>query len=213
MNRENEISSVETLAEIRSMMERSSRVLSLSGWSGIWAGIVALAGGIIAKVWIHAFYQQDNILFSDVYTGRAIRLAERLFLLALVVFVTALSGGIYFTYRKNKKSQDTLWNAASKRLMINLLLPIFAGGVFCFVFATNLDGQYIAATSLAFYGLALVNGSKYTLTDIRYLGIAEIILGLICLFYPGWGIYFWMLGFGILHILYGVIMWRKYDRK
>ena len=59
-------------------------------------------------------------------------------------------------------------------------------------------------------GLALINGSKYTLSDIRYLGLCQVVLGCICIFVPAWGLTFWAIGFGGLHILYGIVMWNKY---
>ena len=74
------------------------------------------------------------------------------------------------------------------------------------------DWRYVLRPSLIFYGLALVNASKYTLTDIRYLGYCEIVLGLVNMFYIGKGLYFWAAGFGVLHIIYGAIMWCKYER-
>jgi hypothetical protein len=71
----------------------------------------------------------------------------------------------------------------------------------------------IPAASLIFYGLALINGSKYTLGEVRYLGFAQLITGFIALWFVGSGLYFWAFGFGILHIIYGVAMWWKYERR
>ena len=66
---------------------------------------------------------------------------------------------------------------------------------------------------LIFYGLALINSSKYTFFEIRYLGIAEIVLGLIASVFVSSGLILWAAGFGLLHIIYGIIMYYKYERK
>ena len=83
-----------------------------------------------------------------------------------------------------------------------------------FIFRLIELGMYglIAPASLIFYGLALLNASKYTFKEIRWLGIMQIILGLINLWNIGNGLLYWSAGFGILHIVYGVVMWYKYER-
>ena len=210
-------SSLATLREIRTIMERSARMLSLSGWSGIWAGIVALAGAAVAYSWLHA---------ADIVTGRekgyeaindapAYPGATQLIALALCIFILALTGGYYFTYRKNKKLGIKIWNSASRKMLVSLMIPMAAGGVLVLAFIFNGHGVYVAPCCLIFYGMALFNGSRYTISDIRYLGILEIILGCMGLLAPGWewSLYLWAFGFGVLHILYGIIMWRKYDQQ
>ena len=121
--------------------------------------------------------------------------------------------GFLFTYLKSKKLQGTLWNHASRRMLINLGLPLVAGGLYLLKLMDLGYISMIAPGCLLFYGLALVNASKYTLGDIRYLGYIEIGLGAINLLLPGYGLYFWALGFGVAHILYGGYMWNKYDKK
>ncbi len=209
MNPEQKDTSLETLQElkqIRSIMERSARFLSLSGWSGIWAGIVALAGAGVAYQWLgdlSASYEVRN-LQSEVF---------RYLILAIAVFTLAFIGGFYFTYRKNKSAGIPIWNSASRKMVINLAIPLMAGAVITLAFAWRGDWIYISPACLMFYGLALINGSKYTVSDIKYLGLIEVILGCIGLFIsPGYGLYLWAFGFGVLHIVYGIIMWRKYDQ-
>jgi hypothetical protein len=71
--------------------------------------------------------------------------------------------------------------------------------------------QLIIPCFLIFYGLGLVNAGKFTFGEIYYLGILEIITGLISAFIPGRGLIFWIFGFGILHIIYGLAVYRKYE--
>lgn len=205
--------SLRTLQDIRAIMERSARFLSLSGWSGIWAGIMALIGAGYAYMEISAFnmaYHQPG----DNSVALIARLEQKLFLAALIVFALAFTGGFYFTYKKNKKAGVRIWNSASRKMVINLAIPIIAGAVIIIAFMLKNDWVYVAPACLLFYGLALINGSKYTVSDIKYLGLTEVILGSIGLFIsPGYGLYLWAFGFGVLHIVYGAIMWRKYDRQ
>jgi hypothetical protein len=203
---------LETLKDIRQMMQRSSRFISLSGLSGIAAGFWALLGAFFAYDWIVEYYNQYDR--NGDFSGPAFqKLKLNLFLLAGVVLGLALLSAFYFTWRKTKADKVALWDHTSKQLTLNMLIPLVAGGLFLLTMLQHNEWRFIAPGSLIFYGLALVNGSKYTLSDIRYLGISEIILGLIATQFIGQGLYFWAVGFGILHIIYGFIMWWKNERK
>jgi heme/copper-type cytochrome/quinol oxidase subunit 3 len=203
---------LEALQDIRQMMQRSSRFISLSGLSGIAAGFWALLGAFAADVMIAGYYHQyqRQPYYSDVEFQQ---LKLRLFLLAAGILGLALISAFYFTWRKTKEDKVPLWNRTSRQLAINMLIPLIAGGLFILTMLQHNEWRFIAPASLIFYGVALVNGSKYTLSDIRYLGISEIILGLVATQFIGAGLYFWAVGFGILHIIYGFIMWWKNERK
>ena len=205
---------LEALQDIRQMMQRSSKFISLSGLSGIAAGLWALVGAFVADHWItkDAF----GIATSDTpaYTTELVNeLKLKLFLLAAVVLVLALVSAFYFTWRKTKEDKVPLWNRTSRQLTINMMIPLVAGGLFVLSMLQHNEWRFITPACLIFYGVALVNASKYTLSDIRYLGISEIVLGLISTQYIGAGLYFWAVGFGVLHIIYGFIMWWKNERR
>jgi len=198
--------SLDTLRDIRRIMERSSRFISLSGLSGLSAGIFALAGAYVAHSWIKEF----NVDTQG--TERISDLKYKLILLALAVLIVALASSFYFTWNKARKNNLPIWDHTSKKLLINLIIPLATGGLFIIGLLYHNDWHFVAPAALVFYGLALVNASKYTLTDIRYVGLLEIILGIINIFYPAYSLYFWATGFGLLHIVYGLIMWWKYDK-
>jgi hypothetical protein len=210
--------SLETLADIKRMMERSSRFLSLSGISGVCAGIIALGGAYIAQQWLNRLYA--NKIVPDYLPARhsalAIQLPQdintRFLLLAFATLSLALLFGFYFTWRRVRKSGHTIWNPVTRKLAINLLIPLGAGGLFVLGMMMYNEYRFVAPACLIFYGLALINCSKYTLTDVRYLGMLEIALGILNMFFIGYGLYFWAVGFGVLHIIYGVVMWWKYER-
>jgi uncharacterized membrane protein HdeD (DUF308 family) len=63
---------------------------------------------------------------------------------------------------------------------------------------------------LIFYGLALVSAGKFTFGEIHYLGMLEVLTGLLALVFPSIALFLWAFGFGVLHILYGLIMHKKY---
>lgn len=197
----------EDLSHIRSMMERSSRFISLSGLSGVFAGISAIIGAIVT------FYLLDNNGINYFDTNQKIlsnHLIIELFGIALLVLFTAFTFGIFFTLRKSKKYNLPIWTNATKNMLLNLAIPLFVGGVFCLALLFHGSFGLIAPATLLFYGLALINAEKFTLSDIKYLGYCELILGCISLFYIGLGFVFWVIGFGFLHIIYGLIMYKKH---
>ncbi|MFC3559398.1 hypothetical protein [Pedobacter jamesrossensis] len=199
------------LKDIRQMMDRSSRFISLSGLSGVFAGFIALIGAYFANDEIDKFVNGRG--YSLGVQGE-IDLEYNLIKLAFIVLFVALAGGILFTYRKSQRNKLPIWDKTSKSLIVNLFVPLVAGGLFIIALLLNHPNTYsiIAPTCLIFYGLALINASKYTYSDIRYLGYLEIILGLVCMFNIGYGLIFWAIGFGALHIIYGLVMYFKYER-
>lgn len=209
---EQEQRGLEALKDIRNMMERSSRFISLSGWSGISAGIIALIGAYVAQTMIRAQYQ------DQMYPMVPKELFWDLFTIAVVVLVAALACAFLFTFRRTRKQGLTIWGTASRRLLWNTALPMIVGGIFILYLLFKGIGfamyyELVVPSCLIFYGLALVNGSKYTLGEIRYLGYTMLALGIISLWWPSYGIFFWAAGFGVCHIIYGVAMWLKYERN
>lgn len=190
------------------MMDRSSRFISLSGLSGVSAGVFALAGAYTAHEWLGGYgYVKGNYENENFHV-----LILKLIFLAVAVLALSLCFAFYFTWRKAKKNGVAMWGHSSKKLLINLLIPLIAGGLFVLGLLYQGEWFLVAPACLVFYGLALVNASKYTLTDIRYIGLLEIALGIVNMFWPDYSLYFWAIGFGVLHIIYGLIMWWKYDK-
>jgi hypothetical protein len=204
--------SLQEVKDIRRIMERSSRFISLSGLSGIAAGFFALVGAATARWLIFENYYRHYNNTGHWDEKEFIRLKIQLMGLAAGVFAAAFLSAFYFTWRKSNRQGISLWEPTSRRLFWNMVIPLIAGGLFILGMLQYNHWDFVAPACLIFYGLALVNSSKYTLTDIRYLGYCEIILGLINMQWIGYGLYFWALGFGLLHIVYGIIMWWKYER-
>ena len=193
------------IQDIKKMMDRSSQFLSLSGMAGVMAGIYALIGAYA----VHRIY--------DFNYGSYITLESTSFklmiLIAAAVFVLSVATAYVLTLRKAKKQQETIWNATSKRLVINFLIPLVTGGIFAVLLLRNHYYGLIAPITLLFYGLSIINASKYTVRDVRYLGLTIIAIGLVATAFMGYGLEFWALGFGVCHIIYGTVMHFKYDRN
>lgn len=173
------------------------------------AGVYALAGSFLAYRIISA--EGSELIPLLVPTGELSGLNE-LVLLALAVLVFALGTAILLSRLKTQKSGERLWNPAARRLVFNLAVPLVTGGIFIFILVANGLTGLIAPASLIFYGLALLNASKFTFEELKYFGIIEIILGLLASYYFEYGLFFWALGFGIMHIVYGIYMHLKYEK-
>ncbi len=200
---------LQAITEIRSMMERSSRCISLSGLSGVFAGIFALIGAFLAFDRFEHSTENYRTMGGEELIGVTIYFLE----IAVAVLFSSLLVGTLLTIRNSKRKGLKVWDNSAKRLLINLAIPLFAGGLFCIVLLYHGIIGLVAPATLIFYGLALVNASKYTFNDIRYLGLCEIILGLAGSLFIGYGLLFWAFGFGVLHIIYGALMYYKYERN
>jgi hypothetical protein len=198
------------ISEIKNMMNQSSRFISLSGLSGVLAGIYSLIGAWLAYKTIYfdttSMGNYRNLIISQ-------DSINKLFIIASTVLILSIITGIILSVRKAKKTEDKIWNVSSKRLVINFAIPLATGGFFILFLIEKEILSLVAPLTLLFYGLACVNASKYTLGDVRYLGITMIILGLLSTWFLGYGLLFWALGFGICHIIYGSMMYFKYDRN
>jgi len=197
------------LSSIRSLMERSSKFISLSGLSGVMAGVYALGGAFFAQRLLRS--QESRLDTSNEYSLNA-GIVPQLTLIAIVVLFLSITTCLILTLRQSRKKGEPSWHPGSKRLLTNLAIPLLTGGIFTTILLLRGEYSLIIPACLIFYGLALVSGSHYTFSDVKWLGLFEILLGLICAFIPGYGLMFWTIGFGILHIFYGFIMHFKYKQ-
>lgn len=204
--------SLDDLHHIKRMMERSSRFITLSGFSGIAAGVCALAGAWFAHNKLSS-RSNGNYTIGGLVNLGGVKLLNDLLWIGVITFISAFISAFFFTYLRSKKDQLPIWGAASIRLFWNTTLPLLVGAIFIVRLMQYEMYELVAPACLIFYGLALVNGSKYTLGEIRYLGYGQLILGILNLWCIGYGLLFWALGFGILHIIYGILMWYKYERN
>ena len=203
------------ISEIKTIMNRSTRFLSLSGLSGILAGIYALIGAVIA----YKILDGTNYVFE--YTEEALQhnnitiahIKNVLIGVALAVALLSIITAYILTKQKTTKNNENIWTPASRQLLSSFSIPMITGGVFIFLLVQRGIYGIAAPAALIFYGLAIINASKYTLSQVKYLGLLEILLGLLTLVFFGNGLLFWSLGFGVLHIIYGGLMYFKIERN
>ncbi|MFO7573537.1 MAG: hypothetical protein R6W67_00065 [Bacteroidales bacterium] len=205
---------LDDIRTIRKIMEESTRFLSISGLSGVFMGLIAIAGAVIAKLIIPVSmingkgYTESLQAHPDGGQIMMLLIAD-----AVIVLILALAVALLFSIRKTLKQGKKLWTSASKKLLLNLVVPLAAGGLFIILTIGSVPGYVSASLMLVFYGVALINASKFTFGEIYWLGIAEIITGMVCLAFPGHSLWFWMFGFGILHIFYGLLMHFRYGGR
>jgi hypothetical protein len=198
---------------IREMMEKSNKFISLSGLSGVIAGLAALVGAALAKfnrvnhLWDHPLFNPWVPSFIENFNTYSFYFFD-----AALVILVAVGAGIIPTMARAKKKKQPIFNPTAFRMFINFLIPILAGGLFCILLINYSLFGLIAPSMLIFYGLALINASHYTLNDIRYLGYIQIILGFVNGIFIHHALYFWAFGFGVMHIVYGLFMYFKYER-
>lgn len=202
----NQEESLAALQEIRNLMERSSRFLSLSGIAGVVVGLLALAGVVMAYVSLGlsigsvGYYtlipQNYGLLFANFGS----------------LLVLSLLAGFFFARRNAQKQALSVWDRTAARLSINMFIPLAVGGIFCLLVLHHGYTALAAPITLIFYGLALINASKYSIDDIRYLGLLEVLVGLLATFFIEYGLLFWAVGFGLLHIVYGMVIYLKYEK-
>lgn len=195
---------LDDLTSIKELMSRSSRFISLSGLSGIMAGVYAVVGAGITYAYL--LPKDGGLVALHSWHFKVI--------LGILIAVAALSivTAFLLTSKKAKRNQEKIWDATTRRLLVSFSVPLVAGGIYILI---KLNSQHYGLTGslmLIFYGLALINASKYTISNIQYLGYAELLLGLICAALPGYGFWFWILGFGVFHILYGSLIYFKEEK-
>jgi hypothetical protein len=199
---------IRDIAEIRAMMERTSKFLSLSGWAGILAGVYALAGAYIAyKVFD---FNPDEIIYTP--TGSLSSDLWKVIFLATIILILALGTAIFLSSKKAAKRGEKLWNPTTRRVLINMAVPLITGGLLGLILICKGLNGLLAPITLLFYGLAIFNVSKFTYEEVSTLGLIEIGLGLINSYFIGYGLLFWAIGFGVVHIIYGIYLHYKYER-
>lgn len=192
----------EELKVIRQLMERPIRYSTMSGLSGIWAGCAALAG-----------------VFADSYFSfRCNQGAVAAFCVnALIwggVFAMAFAGTIVLTRLREVKQGMPAWSAIKKRILLTIGPPFVAGAGLTFAIACPwslgrgaAQWELIPAIWMLFYGVTLWQLGLFSTVEIRTLGWAFIVAGLLSAALLRNSPYLTMgATFGGFHVLYGVVV-------
>lgn len=195
---------MQDLREIRSIMERSTKFLSLSGLSGVLAGLYALAGAYLA----FDIFRNQEVLVYGIPSGEQV---WDLLLIGTTVLILAVLTAVVLSVRKAKKKGDKVWNSAAKRMLVNMAVPLVTGGILVLLLLSRGFIMLMAPVTLIFYGLALYNASKFTYSDVKYFGFVQLVLGLLGIYFTEYSLLFWAFGFGVMHIIYGIYVNYKYE--
>jgi uncharacterized membrane protein YidH (DUF202 family) len=201
---------IKDITEMRSMMERSSKFMSLSGLAGLMAGIYALAGALIAYKVFH--FNPDQITDSTIQKGYLSPALLKVILLAGIVLILAVGTAIFLSSKKARKRREKSWTNTSRRLLISMAVPLVTGGILLLILISKGLVGLMAPFTLFFYGLAIYNAGKFTYYEMRSLGLIQIGLGLIGSYFVEYGLLCWALGFGVSHIIYGTYLHYRYER-
>lgn len=201
---------IRDIAEIRSMMERSSKFLSLSGWAGVMAGLYALAGALIIYALFDFNPEQVGYHFPEGATFSSPFL--QVLLTGCTVLILAVGTAVILSSRKARSRGERVWNKTSRQLVHSMAVPLVTGGILIMALITEGLIGLIAPLSLIFYGIALYNAGNFTFREIRVLGVLQILLGLLSSYFPEYGLLLWAIGFGLMHIIYGIFIHSKYER-
>ncbi|RME91851.1 MAG: hypothetical protein D6772_17740 [Bacteroidetes bacterium] len=206
---------LDQLRDIHRLMQRSSKFIGLSGLSGVGAGAFALVGSSLAQLYLlegglHSYGQSLQYWPAQPHPW-GLDAFSFFTLDALFVLSGALSCGVYFTTRRAQRKGHPIWDSLTRRLLLSVATPLAIGGLFVLAMLYHGWVGIVAPATLIFYGIALISGSTYTLDELYYLGLAEVSLGIIGLFFLGYGLLLWAIGFGLLHIIYGLLMYFRYE--
>ena len=193
---------IETLNDIKEMMERSSKFKAISGLSIVIIGLLAS----LAAAYIY-FVLGDYTIDSP-YKMRVTIIVAICLLVISFLTVMLMSWGKAKRHQLRFSLDNTM-----RRLLVSFLVPLCAGGLFCIALIMQQHYGLTSSVMLIFYGLALINSQQYTYKILKYLGYAELALGLIDCFLVDYALLTWFIGFGVLHIIVGIIFILKYERS
>jgi len=186
-------------------MQQTSTYFSLRGWTGILLGIY----GLLIVYLVHMLTNT----YGDGFDGSS-QLPIALLEIAIMVFavVTVLISLITLwirAKRRAKRHNEKLWSSLSKKLRFHTLIPLLLFVIILIIIANK--GYYSSITPLLLllYGIFLLNLSRFSSGRLKYLAIADIFLAIIAYFVFDKEMLFLGLGFGIFHIIYGLMTFNK----
>ena len=186
-----QVHAAETLQFIRDAMARASAFTAVPGWGGVLMGVTALAAAAISGPpdgslrWVMVWFTDAAV--------------------AATIAIVAMT-------RKARRSGTPLSSAApAHKFALAFVPPLVAGMVLTAVFATMGLMARLPGCWLLLYGTAAATGGAFSVRVVPLMGLCFMALGAIALFGPAaWGNAFMAAGFGLLHIVFGLIIARRY---
>lgn len=204
-NHEEQLAAIQ---EMRNMMDQATRFKLISGLSGMIAGVLSLLSLYIVYLSTGISPFEAEAL-ERVWRGSNPILISCIF---IALLVACMGLGLYMARRNARQAGKNAWDGSAKRLVFSLLIPVLTGGVFSMLLIQLGLVSLFAPVTLLFYGMGLLSASKFTLEAVRTVGLIFIGLGLLATGILSYGLLIWALGFGLVHIVYGFIIYVKYER-
>jgi hypothetical protein len=181
---------MDNLRFIRETMERSASFTHVSGIGGVAMGAIALGAGVFAS-------QADApMTWLGVWIGAA--------MLSFSVAILAMA-------RKSQAEGIPLLTGPGRRFAWNVTPPLVAGGVLTVALAQAGLMDLLPGSWLLLYGTSVVTGGSYSVRPVPIMGLAFMLAGVAAfLSPPAWGDAYMAAGFGGLHIVFGIVIWRKH---
>ncbi len=195
---------LDDLKDIKEIMHRSSRFISLSGMAGVACGVIALLGAYFYYDQVYAASRVSGIYGTENFEFRAL-------FIALATLFLALASAIFFTTRISRKKGLSLWDARSKQMLIRFLVPLGTGGLLSLIVFYHGFSILALPITLIFFGLGAYSASRFSYPELRSLGIVNVFLGLLASLFVEYALVFWALGFGVMNIIYGIAVYFKYE--
>ena len=181
---------LEHLKYIRETMERTGSFTAVPGWGGVAMGVSALVAAVVAA------RQTDVRMWGIVWMCEVV--------LALVI-------GSGFILRKTRRGDRSTFAAPGRQFFLSFSPPVVAGGVLSWALFLQGDWAVLPGVWLLLYGAGVVTAGAFSIRVVPIMGLCFMLLGLAALASPAaWGNWFLAFGFGILHIVFGLIIARRY---
>ena len=181
---------MDNLQFIRETMERSAVFTSVPGYGGALMGATAIGAAIIAQ-------NQPTV--------------RNWLIVWLVEAVLAVSIGFFALWQKAKNSGESLVSVPAKKFALAFAPQIVAGVILTALFYYRGFFEFLPCVWLTLYGTAVVTGGAYSVKIVPAVGWVFVALGAVAVFAPAdWGNLLMALGFGVLHIVFGLIVARRY---
>jgi hypothetical protein len=193
---------IKDIAEMRSIMERSTKFLSLSGVAVVLIGVYALVAVYIA-------YQ---VIGYDPREATSPDMINKLLGFGAIVMAVSVITVIFLSRQKAIRRNEKFWNPTFRRLLVHALTPLLTGGILILIFIAKDLPAFIIPLSLVFYGLMLYTAGKFTFPEFQAIGLVEIALGLFSAYYTPYSLGSWAIGFGLVHIGLGLYLYFRYER-
>jgi len=181
---------MDNLRFIRDVMERAGEFTAVPGWGGFAMGVTALIATAISA------QQTTSRAWLETW---------------LVEGVLAIALGAWTMKRKADSAQVPMMSAPARKFVLSFAPPLVVGALLTIVlYRAGLHGA-IPGTWLLLYGTGVATGGAFSVRVVPVMGLCFMALGAVALFCPiSWGTAFLAAGFGGLHLIFGLIIARRY---